>query len=110
MTDVIALTIGIIGFLVGAYSWWHARKWSMQCQRGRIAIAYNRRVQFNAPLVEWLQWLSMLQGDEKSKGRVVYRNGKVTVALLHGKPDKTKVVKQRRFTRKPKPTEANVVT
>lgn len=80
--SIIALTVGIVGVAFGAKCYYELWKWARLCQRGRIVIAYNRKVQINAPLTEWLQWTRMLKGDEQSNGRVVYRANKMSVAIL----------------------------
>lgn len=56
-------------------------KWARQCQNARIAIAFKRKVQLQAPLVEWLLWCNQLDKDKDSHGRVVYRAGGVSVAI-----------------------------
>lgn len=61
-------------------------RWARQCQGARIAIAHKRRVQLDAPLVEWLEWANMLGADEASRGRIIYRNGAVSVAILKPRP------------------------
>lgn len=101
--------LGLVGILFGANCYWHLWKWARMCQRANIAIAYNKRVQLNAPLIEWLTWCRQLEGDEKSKGRTIYRNGKVTVAILSPKAQttaKTTLTKTRRFFRAKKATTA----
>lgn len=90
--DIIVLVAGALGVAFGVRCYVELYRWARQCQGARIAIAMNRRVQLQAPLVEWLNWTNALEGDERSTGRVVYRNGKVTVAILkpadpdHGHP------------------------
>lgn len=94
--SIIALTVGIVGLAFGGKCYFELWKWAKLCQRGRIVIAYNRKVQINAPLTEWLQWTRMLKGDEQSNGRVVYRANKMSVAILcpkHADTTKVKTVK-----------------
>ena len=78
----------IIGVIVAAVSWYftfHYKRelwrWANVCNHARIAIAYNRKTQLQAPLTEWVTWANALDKDEASRGRVVYRNGKVTVFI-----------------------------
>lgn len=80
--SIISLIVGVTGVAFGAKCYHELWKWARLCQRGRIVIAYNRRVQLNAPLTEWLEWTRMLKGDERSTGRVVYRANKMSVAIL----------------------------
>lgn len=80
--DAISLTIGVIGLAFGGRCYLELYRWARQCQRARIAVAFKRKVQLQAPLVEWLSWSNQLSADESSSGRVVYRNGGVTVAIL----------------------------
>lgn len=80
--DIIAFTFGALGFVFAGVCYRELWKWAKQCQNARIAIAHNKRVQINAPLTEWLTWANMLTKDESSAGRVVYRNAKVSVAIL----------------------------
>lgn len=101
--SVIAVVFGVAGFAFGAKCYHELWRWARLCQRGRIVIAYNRRVQLNAPLTEWLEWTRMLKGDEKSKGRVIYRANKMSVAILY--PEKTDTTTVTTVT--PKGTAAN---
>lgn len=80
--DVVCVAFGVLGWAYCVKLYRELHKWARQCQRARIAVAYKRRVQLQAPLVEWLQWCNALDKDEQSSGRVVYRNGGVTVAIL----------------------------
>lgn len=85
MTQYIAYAVGLLGLLFGARCYLELWRWAKHCQRAKIAIAYNRRVQLEAPLTEWLQWANALGKDQKTRGRVVYKAGKVSVAVL--RPD-----------------------
>jgi len=67
-----------IAFAIRCYV--ELRRWANVCSYGRIAIAYKRKVQLQAPLTEWYLWTRKL-GDSEN-GRVVYRNGGVTVAIV----------------------------
>lgn len=86
--------------LITARLYWELRKWSNICKNGRIAIAYKRKVQLQAPLTEWYLWTRKL--DAKENGRVVYRNGGVTVAIVRPvtPPGRVRTLLNRR---KPKP-------
>jgi hypothetical protein len=79
--DIVSVVIGILGISFAIRCYLELWRWARQCQHARIAIAFKRRVQLQAPLVEWLQWINMLDNDKDSQGRVVYRNGGVTVAI-----------------------------
>lgn len=85
MTQYLAYAFGVLGILFGARCYLELWRWARHCQRAKVAIAYNRRVQITAPLTEILAWANQLDDDERSKGRVFYRNGKVAVAVL--RPD-----------------------
>lgn len=102
MLTYLALAFGVAGVLFGLNCYRELWKWAKLCQRASISIAYNRRVQLTAPLVEWLTWAGQLDAEQKAKGRVVYRNGKVTVAILGPKAAitaKTTVSRVRNFRR-----------
>lgn len=71
------------------------KKWAYQCQNARIAVAYKRKVKLQAPLVEWLTWINMLDKDQASNGRTVYTMGGTTVAIIRA-PDKAKQPEQRK--------------
>jgi hypothetical protein len=43
-------------------------------------VAYKRKVQLQAPIKEWALWVRHLKDDEN--GRVIFRNGAVTVAIV----------------------------
>lgn len=81
MFSWIALGIGVFGILFGLNCYRELWKWAKQCQRGRIVIAYNRRVQLDASLAEVLAWISQLQKQE-AKGREIYRVHKMSVSIL----------------------------
>ena len=80
--DWILAGVAALAILFAVRCYLELYRWAKQCQRAEIAIAYNKRVQLRAPLVEWLGWANSLMGDDASRGRVVYRNGKVTIAIL----------------------------
>lgn len=82
---IVGAVFGTCGVLFGLACYRELHKWARQCQNARIAVAHKRRVQLNAPLTEWLQWANALNRDESSTGRVIYRNGHVTVAILRPK-------------------------
>lgn len=89
---IIAFAFGVVAIAFGISCYVQLYKWARECQGARIAIAYKGKVQMNAPLVEWMLWTRMLKGKEEN-GRVVYRNGQVTVAILKRPPRRT--VRQR---------------
>lgn len=101
-----SLTIGVAGLIAAGLFYRELHKWARMCQLGRIGIAYNSRVQLHATLSEWVQWTRMLHDDEKSKGRVIYRNGKMTVFLTRSDKVDTTTVK----TVKPVGKNANADT
>lgn len=82
--DVIALTVGVLGTAFGARCYLELWRWAKQCQNARIVIAHKRKVQLQAPLVEWLAWANQLGKDEASHGRTVYRfaNASVSIARI----------------------------
>lgn len=85
LITVASLAVAILCILFTASIYRELYKWSRQCQHAKIAVAYKRKVQIQAPLVEWLTWANQLEGDAASNGRVVYRNREVTVAILRPK-------------------------
>lgn len=96
--------IGLLGFAFGARAYYELWRWAKQCQRARVAIAYNRRVQLDAPLTEWLEWSNALR-SQKETGRMVYRNGKMSVSVLapkHEPKTTVKTIRQTRLRRKRK--------
>lgn len=78
---LIGFVCGMIGLMFGLRCYLELWRWARQCQGAQIAIARKRKVQLSAPLVEWLLWCNNLEGRDES-GRVVYRNGDVTVAVI----------------------------
>lgn len=85
MIELGAVIFGVCGLGFGLRCYWELRKWAKQCKEARIVVAYNRRVKMNAPLIEWLQWCNMLDKDESTTGRVVYMNGKTSIAIVRPK-------------------------
>lgn len=85
IVEAVAIVFGVLGVAFGVRSYVELRKWAKQCKEARIVVAYNRRVKMNAPLVEWLQWCNMLDKDESTTGRVVYMNGKTSIAIVRPK-------------------------
>jgi hypothetical protein len=79
---IIGLVVGLLGVMFGVRCYIELYRWARQCQGARIVVATGNKVQINAPLVEWLGWANQLEGDEATKGRVVYLNAKVKVAIL----------------------------
>jgi hypothetical protein len=78
-----ALAIGLAGALFGANCYYHLWKWARTCQRAHIAISDKGKVQMHAPLTEWIKWINALDADGKdAKGRVVYVNRGIRVAIL----------------------------
>ena len=95
MFTLISYIIGIAGIVFGAACYLNTRKWARLCQRSRIVISYNRRVQLNATLLEFVNWISSL--DEGARGREIYRVHKMAVSIVKADPKhgqtQTKTVK-----------------
>ena len=83
LVTIIAFTFGAVGILFGIRCYVELWRWAKQCQRAQIAVAYKQRVKLSAPLVEWLLWVNQLR-DADSNGRVVYRMGGTSVAIVKG--------------------------
>lgn len=79
--DIGSAVVGVVGVVLAGRFYLELWRWARQCQQAQIAIAYKRKVQLSAPLVEWLLWCNQLQGAEEN-GRVVYRNGGITIAII----------------------------
>ena len=97
--------VGLVGIAFGVTCYMHLREWARQCQGAQIAIAYKRKVQLSAPLVEWLTWSKMLKKGEE-RGRVVFRQGGVSVAIIR-KPVVKRSIGLRR-KKKPAPAPQQV--
>lgn len=80
IVTIIAVVVAVVAVAYCVRFYIELRRWANVCNHGRIAIAYNRKVQLQAPLTEWYLWTRKLNAGET--GRVVYRNGKVTVAIV----------------------------
>lgn len=78
--EIASAVVAVVCVFLATWFYVELRKWANVCKHGRIAIAYNRKVQLQAPLTEWYLWTRKLSDNEN--GRVVYRNGKVTVAIV----------------------------
>ena len=108
MFQYVAIACGVAGVIFGVRCYMELRKWARMCQRATIAIAQNRKVQMNAPLVDWVTWCHQLTKEEAARGRTVYRNGKVSVSILLPKANVSArtTVKRVRRSRKRKAVEA----
>lgn len=106
MIELAAIVFGVLGIAFGLRCYLELWRWARQCQNAKIAIAHNRRVQINAPLSEWLAWANQLTRDEASTGRVVYRNNKVSVAILRPKNESSLRAALRRVRKRGKTTAA----
>lgn len=80
--DIACVIFGVLGWLAAGWFYLHLWRWARQCQHARIAIAYKQKVKLEAPLVEWLAWVKMVDKDKQSHGRVVYRLGGTSVAIV----------------------------
>jgi len=93
----VLIALAPLGWLTAFWFYMELRRWAHQAQHCRIAIAYNRRVMLEAPIVEWLEWANLLRRDQ-STGRIVYRAHKVSVSVLAPRAEtsraQTKVEKQ----------------
>ena len=68
--NFLAVCVVQLKLMMVRYSWYRL------ANNSRILVSYNGRVQLQAPLSEWMKWAQMLDKDEMSSGRVVYRNAK----------------------------------
>jgi hypothetical protein len=84
--DIAAFAFGALGIGLAAWFYVHLYRWAKQCQRARIVIAHKQKVQMNAPLTEVLSWANMLERDEASRGRIVYRHAHASVAIVRREP------------------------
>lgn len=95
MLTLISYIVGIAGVAFGVGCYLNTRKWARLCQRSRIVISYNRRVQLNATLLEFINWITSL--DDGARGREIYRVHKMAVSIVKADPThgqtKTKTVK-----------------
>lgn len=100
MITLLALGFGLVGIAFGVVCGYRLWRWERQLAGARIAIAYKQKVRMQAPLFEWLQWANLLGKDEQSTGRVVYRMGATSVAILKPRPNhgktKTRTVREKR--------------
>lgn len=80
----ISFIFGMLGFTFGVACYLNTRKWARLCQRSRIVIAYNRRVQLNATLLEFIDWITSL--DDGARGREIYRVHKMSVSIVKADP------------------------
>ena len=95
--------VGLVGVAFGGRCYWELWKWARQCQGARITVAYKRKVKLDAPLLEWLLWVNMLDKDKDTHGRVVYTVGGTTIAIRKQvKPPRKGLRHVWRTIRKPK--------
>lgn len=80
VVDVLALVFGVVGVAYGIRCYYELWKWAKECQNARVAVAYNRRVQMQPTLVDLLIWARQVNKGER--GRVIYKNQKVSVAIV----------------------------
>lgn len=100
MTEIIVCAvIAILSLAFAARCYIELHKWAYQCKRARIVIAYKNKVRLNAPIVDYIKWVNLLDKDKDTNGRPVYMMGGTTVAILKGKP----TVKQRSISGKVHP-------
>jgi hypothetical protein len=90
--------LGVAGVLFGLLCYRELRRWARLIQRGEFVIAHKRRVQMRATLVECVEWIRMLGPQEAANGRVIYRNGHVSIALLRPTKPIVETVKPRPWT------------
>lgn len=67
------------------FMWWSCRRelklWAHLANNSRILLSVKNRIMVHYPLTEWMKWAQMLNEDEKSTGRVIYRNAHVVLRL-----------------------------
>lgn len=80
MIEAVSILTGLVGVLFGGACYLNTRKWARLCQRSRIVIAYNRKVQLDATLLEFIGWITSL--DKEKRGRCIYRVQKTSVTIL----------------------------
>jgi hypothetical protein len=80
--EIITSAFGTVGLLAALRMFVELRRWANLARNARIAVSFKQRVMLQAPLVEWMTWAGQLADDEKSNGRVVYRNAHFAVAIL----------------------------
>ena len=76
---------GAAGVLYGLACYAPLRRWVRHARGARVVVAYKRRTALEAPRSDWIEWAHMLNKDEATRGRVVFRGGHVAVAIA--KPD-----------------------
>lgn len=80
--SVIIGAAGLAGIAFGVFCGVRLARWERQLAGARIAVAYKQKIRLQAPLIEWLKWCEMLDRDQQSTGRVVYRQANTSVAIL----------------------------
>lgn len=84
--EVILALLAVAGWFAAIYLGVRLYRWERQLAGARVAVAYKQKVKMDAPLVDWLKWANMLRRDEQARGRVVYRMGGTSVAILKPRP------------------------
>jgi hypothetical protein len=74
--------IGVLGVAFGVTCYYRLWKFARQCQHARIVVAYKQKVKLNAPLLEWLLWVNMLDRDKDAHGRMLYSVGGTSVSII----------------------------
>lgn len=82
--EIASVAFGIVGLLIGGYSWWHAARWSRALQETRLAIAYKNKVKRNHSFAEWLKYGTDLTGDTEG-GNVIYLLAGTKIAVFRTK-------------------------
>jgi hypothetical protein len=86
--DITCVIFGILGVVSSVWWYWELRKWARQCQQGRIAIAYKRKVVGTWPIQDFIIWCNQLDQDKDSNGRVIFSRAGVSIALVKKPPRK----------------------
>jgi len=89
---IAGIVVGIIGLAFALRCYVELYRWAKLLQGGRIAIARKGRVRLQAPLTEWALWVRNM-GKDDDNGRVIYRDGNTSVAIL--KPARGETVQMR---------------
>lgn len=79
---VVGSVIAALGLWFGATCYWRLWRFARECQQARIVIAKKGRVTLNAPVVEWLLWIRLLDKDKESNGRMIYNYAGTSVSII----------------------------
>ncbi len=88
---IIGFVFGLAGILFGCKCYHELWKWARYCQGTRIAIAYKTKVKMQPTLTEVISWANALDKDRDSNGRVIFRMGHASVAIMKRPPTRFKL-------------------